>query len=99
MSNHLNMFDCNQCGKSYKWRDSLTRHKKMTHCPIKTKVEKYNNQGEEYFQHLTRSNAVLDSVSSSLQEVEITRELLGSDGIPVTPAIKRNLLKSVSDSF
>ena len=55
------MFDCDQCGKSYKWRDSLTRHKKLTHGQTPSSKRKYaavEMNDQESYSPLKRSNAV-----------------------------------------
>ena len=87
-SNHLNMFDCDQCGKSYKWKDSLIRHKKTEHGQIPAKVRKFADKDDEDFEPLTRSNAVPDNWNPNEEEPE---SLQRSDGIPVTTVSKRNL--------
>ena len=53
------MFHCDQCGKSYKWRDSLTRHKKMQHGQTPSSKRKYverDADDEESYQPLLKQD-------------------------------------------
>ena len=58
------MFHCDQCGKSYKWRDSQTRHKKLAHGQtpsIKRKYAAEEVDDQESYSPLKRSNAVQEN--------------------------------------
>ena len=89
------MFDCDQCGKSYKWKDSLTRHKKMEHGQITSRKRNHPDEegDEDSYTPLKRSNAVPDNWNSNYQENGFSQEesLKRSDAIPVTTVSKRNL--------
>ena len=98
------MFHCDQCDKSYKWRDSLTRHKKLAHCQTPSSKRKYAAEevnDQEFYSPLKRSNAVPENLNPSNRNEEEEEPLQRSDGVPVTTVCKRNhqVPTAISESF
>ena len=101
------MFDCDQCGKSYNWRDSLTRHMKKAHGQTPTKKRKHAAEkvsDAESYSPLKRTNE--DDWNPNKAEPGFFKEepLQHRGGVPVTTANKRDLLSrqastSIAESF
>ena len=88
------MFHCDQCGKSYKWRDSLTRHKKLAHGQTPSSKRKYAAEevnDQESYSPLKRSNAVPENKNLGNWNEEEKESLQRSDDVPITTVNKRNL--------
>ena len=72
------MFDCDQCGKSYTWRDSLTRHKRSIHSNSSSKKRKYpNDNAQEPYQPLLKQASSQDkhnTESASVSDSSLQRE-------------------------
>ena len=73
------MFDCDQCGKSYTWRDSLTRHKRSIHSNSSSKKRKYpNDNAQEPYQPLLKQASSQDkhnTESASVSDSSLHREV------------------------
>ena len=72
------MFDCDQCGKSYTWRDSLARHKRSIHSNSSSKKRKYpNDNAQEPYQPLIKQSSSQDkhnTESASVSDSSLQRE-------------------------
>ena len=81
-------FICDHCGKGFTRRYTLKVHKLNKHRDAKNTKRTYEDDDDDFYKPLKRSNAVPDNWNPNEEEPE---SLQRSDGIPVTTVSKRNL--------
>jgi hypothetical protein len=75
-------YTCDECGKSYKWRDSLTRHNRVEHQVGNGKRTGSDSESEDSIPR--KYSSLKRSKTYSLDQEEDVQELKRSDAMPDT---------------